>query len=476
MRICLISEGSYPYVLGGVSSWIDTLTKSCPEHEFIIYTIYPDSRARGKYKYQLGQNIVEVTGVFLDDIKLEGGKKGRRFKLSKEKHEALEGLLMGDIFSWADIFEFFRDTPLSNVTDFFMSKNFFDLVMSLYRMKYPYTPFTEFIWTIRSIYIILFFLLMKKMPEADIYHSVSTGYAGIMASYGKFLYHKPLILSEHGIYTREREEEIIKADWVKGYYKELWINYFYSLSRCTYDLADVVTSLFATNRGLQIEIGCPEEKIRIIPNGIDLARFEDIPSEKETDKVFIGAIVRITPIKDIKTMLQSFALVKNKVANAEFFIMGPADEDEDYYEECLEMARQLNLEDVHFTGAVDIRQYIGKMDILVLTSLSEGQPLAVMEGMAAKKPHVCTNVGDCRGLMFGDQDHYGQAGFIEFVMDYKGIAQSIIKLCENASMRQEFGLNAYHRVSAFYRKADFILKYKQLYQQVGSEENGGNRL
>lgn len=476
MRICLLAEGSYPYVLGGVSSWIDTLTKSCPEHEFIIYSIMPESSMEGKYKYQLASNVVGGSGVFLDAIKLEGGKKGRRFKLSKGQQEALEGMLMGEIFSWNDIFGFFRDAYFTNVTDFFMSKNFFDLVMTMYRKKYPYTPFTEFVWTMRSIYIILFYLLMNKLPEADLYHSVSTGYAGIMASYGKFLYNKPLILSEHGIYTREREEEIIKADWVKGYYKEIWISYFYGLSRCTYELADAVTSLFQTNKELQIETGCPEEKIRIIPNGIDLSRFQDLSTEKEGSTIKIGAIVRITPIKDIKTMLQSFAVVKNEIENAEFYIMGPADEDEDYKNECLEMARQLNLRDTHFTGAVDIRQHIGKMDVLVLTSLSEGQPLAVMEGMAAKKPHVCTNVGDCRGLMFGSNDHYGQAGFIEYVMDHKGIAQSIIRLCENESMRREFGENGYRRVSDLYRKEDFILKYKQLYAELGSEQSGRNRV
>ena len=39
MRICLLTEGSYPYVVGGVSSWCQMLIQGLPEHEFFIYSI-----------------------------------------------------------------------------------------------------------------------------------------------------------------------------------------------------------------------------------------------------------------------------------------------------------------------------------------------------------------------------------------------------------------------------------------------------
>ena len=51
-------------------------------------------------------------------------------------------------------------------------------------------------------------------PEADVYHSISTGYGGILATLGSLTYDKPLFLTEHGIYTREREEELLRAKWV----------------------------------------------------------------------------------------------------------------------------------------------------------------------------------------------------------------------------------------------------------------------
>ncbi|WP_224654492.1 DUF3492 domain-containing protein, partial [Escherichia coli] len=78
------------------------------------------------------------------------------------------------------------------------------------------------------------------------------------------------LLTEHGIYYREREEEIIKADWVKGEFKDLLILYFYTLSIAIYDAADEVITLFHRNMEIEVEMGCAEEKISIIPNGVEI--------------------------------------------------------------------------------------------------------------------------------------------------------------------------------------------------------------
>ena len=54
----------------------------------------------------------------------------------------------------------------------------------------------------------------KPMERLWVYHSISTGYGGILATLGSLTYDKPLFLTEHGIYTREREEELLRAKWV----------------------------------------------------------------------------------------------------------------------------------------------------------------------------------------------------------------------------------------------------------------------
>ena len=69
MKICLIAEGSYPYILGGVSSWIQQLVTAMPQHEFIIYSIGAKIEQKSRYAYQLPKNISKVEEVFLDEFK-----------------------------------------------------------------------------------------------------------------------------------------------------------------------------------------------------------------------------------------------------------------------------------------------------------------------------------------------------------------------------------------------------------------------
>ncbi len=73
MKICLIAEGSYPYITGGVSSWINQLIRSMPEYEFVLIAINPDSTRRGQYRYELPDNLVNIYELFLDVIQKKPG-------------------------------------------------------------------------------------------------------------------------------------------------------------------------------------------------------------------------------------------------------------------------------------------------------------------------------------------------------------------------------------------------------------------
>lgn len=477
MKICIIAEGSYPYVTGGVSSWIHNIATQMPEHQFVIYAIAAHKHQQGKFKYSLPDNVIEVRETFLDSYTEEDGKWGKRFRINDEHKRNVKALLgeAGDIH-WASFFQLLRSTQFNNVSDFLLSKDFFDILEELCKERYPLVPFTEMFWTVRSMVLPLFITIRNELPEADLYHSVSTGYAGVVGAVAKHVYDKPFLLTEHGIYSREREEEIIKAEWVKGYFKDLWIHYFYKLSSCAYEMSDSVTTLFHRNKEIEMELGCSEDKISIIPNGVRIDDYRSLPQGEKDHAIRIGAIVRVVPIKDIKTMIQSFALIKAEVPNSIFYIMGPYEEDETYYEECLQLVEALQVADVVFTGTVNIKEYIGQMDLLMLTSISEGQPLAILEGMAAGKPFVTTNVGSCRELMEGQDDGIGAAGFVVPVMHYEQLAQAAITLCKNPKLRTEMGKNAYQRVLRHYRQDEVIRSYRKLYEQLGGERNGGNRI
>ena len=67
MRVCMIMEGCYPYVYGGVSSWTHQYIQAMPEIEFVLWCIGAKSEDRGKFKFQIPENVVEIREVFLDE-------------------------------------------------------------------------------------------------------------------------------------------------------------------------------------------------------------------------------------------------------------------------------------------------------------------------------------------------------------------------------------------------------------------------
>lgn len=470
----MIAEGSYPYVVGGVSSWIHQLIQSMPDCHFIIVTINPESNIRGQYKYTLPQNVVELQDIFLDELFTEKGRWNRKLRLSPEELASFRAMIYMKDIDWPVWFDFFQNCLYEgiNAYELITSKVFYDLVQMVYGDLYSNMSFMSIYWMMRSMFSTVFSLLLMDFPKADIYHAVSTGYAGLIGSYAAHNSGGALVVTEHGIYTREREEEIIKADWVKGHLKDIWINFFYLLSNCAYTCADQVVTLFNKSRDIIIEIGCPVQKTAVIHNGIDIARFKEIAETIERREprlqLNIGSITRVVPIKDIKTMLQAFSLVSKHVHNVKFYIIGPTEEDPDYYQECIQYMDFLALDTVVFTGKVDIRGYLADMDLLVLTSISEGQPLAILEGFACRLPFVTTNVGDCETMINGDSDHLGQAGLVAPVMDYTRISECIINLCDNADLRAKCGEAAYQRVKHYYLHSSVVDQYKEIYEKLES--------
>lgn len=468
MKICIVAEGCYPYVVGGVSGWIHSMIQAFPEHEFIILSVISNRKQSGKFEYHLPENVSAVYEAYLDDLDWGAGRKeGRRTKLKKNEYRALRSLIMNRRVDWDTIFDMFRKDTFS-IDDLLMGADFLKIVKEYYNLNYSQIVFSDFLWTIRSIYLPLFLILKTPIPRADVYHCVATGYAGILGAMANRLYGSRILVSEHGIYTREREEEIIKAQWVKGIYKNIWIDQFKKMSMVAYEKADKVTSLYSHARELQLELGCPEEKTMITPNGIDTDRFKNIPGKQPGDENYfnIGAVLRVAPIKDVKTMIQAFSFAKEKNPRLKLWIMGPLDEEKEYADECFDLVDALGVKDIEFTGRIDVTKYLGRMDITILTSISEGQPLTILEGFAAHKPVIATDVGNCRELIEGPDDGYGAAGIVTHIMNVTEIAESLVYLAGNEAEREAMGEAGYKRVIHKYRIDQMRDAYRKLYDEL----------
>ena len=473
MKICMVAEGCYPYVVGGVSGWIHSMIKAFPQHEFIILAIISDRKQSGKFQYEMPDNVSAVYEAYLNDVDWSKGKH-KKIKLDKKQYRALQSVILGYKTDWDTLFAMCQKEEFS-IDAFLMGEDFFHVVEECYEAKYSQIVFSDFLWTMRSIYLPLFLILHTKIPRADVYHCVATGYAGVLGGMAGYLYHCGLLVSEHGIYTREREEEILKASWVSGIYKDIWIEQFKKMSRLAYDRADAVTALYGHARKLQTELGCDISIIHVTPNGIDVDSFANIPGKQPEDEGFIniGAVLRVTPIKDVKTMIRAFAFAAERVPNLKLWIMGPCDEDKEYAEECYELVEVLGLENVIFTGRIQVKEYLGRMDFTILTSISEGQPLTILESYAAHKPVIATDVGNCRELIYGEEgDTFGTAGILTHIMNTEELAEAMRKLALSAELRQEMGEIGFKRVNTYYRIEQMREKFDSLYKEVypGMEE------
>ena len=470
MKICIVAEGCYPYVVGGVSGWIHSMIQALPDKEFIILSIISDREQSGKFLYELPHNVSAVYEAYLNDVDWKRGKH-KKIHLNRQQYRALRSVLQGYKTEWNVLFDLCQEKDFS-IDALLMGEDFFHVVEECYEAKYSQIVFSDFLWTMRSIYLPLFLILNTRIPKADIYHCVATGYAGVLGGMAKHLYDCSLLVSEHGIYTREREEEILKASWVNGIYKNIWIDQFRKMSRLAYDSADAVTSLYGHARQLQIELGCDPRKIHVTPNGIHVEDFADIPGKQKQDEGFvnIGAVLRVTPIKDVKTMIRAYAFAKERVPALKLWIMGPCDEDKEYAKECYDLVDVLDLKDVIFTGRINVREYLGRMDFTILTSISEGQPLTILESFAAHKPVIATDVGNCRELLFGEeQDTFGEAGILTHIMNTQELADAMCTLANSCELRERMGENGYRRVNAYYRTDQMRERFHRLYMDIYQE-------
>ncbi len=469
MRICLILEGCYPYINGGVSTWMHQYITEMPEHEFVLWVIGAKAENKDRFVYTLPENVVGVEQIFLDDALRVKDSGLFRHSFTEEEKEALRRLVSSDHPDWNLLFEMYQVKKI-NPMSYLKSESFLEILTETCRREFPYIAFSDTFHSVRSRLLPVLYLMGGHIPEADCYHAICTGYGGLLATMAAYIKKKPMLLTEHGIYTREREEEIIRAKWVAQAFKPHWIKFFYMLSDLTYERAFRVTALFTRAMETQIDMGCEAKKCRVIENGISYERLCNIPLKEDDGMVDIGAVVRLAPIKDIKTMIYAFFELCARRSNVRLHIMGGVD-DREYADECYALVKQLGLEEkIIFTGRVNIIEYFEKLDFTLLTSISEGQPLSVLESFAARRPAVTTDVGCCSELLNGKPgDTLGIAGYFAPPMQREKLANAMERLCESRELRLKMGEIGQKRAYEHFRYNIMLTKYRNLYKEVENE-------
>ncbi|KAB0484862.1 Glycosyltransferase involved in cell wall bisynthesis [Pseudomonas reinekei] len=487
--ICLLLEGTWPYVRGGVSSWIHQMILGLPELTFSVMFIGGQRSAYPERRYQVPSNVVHIEEVFLEDATHTTDTRGTPRKADLQQLEDLYRFLHHPDAPEPALGENLLDCIAQGrltLDDVLRSRASWEALSEGYRLHCADPSFINYFWTLRSMQSPLLMLAesSRRMPRARMLHSISTGYAGLLGCILKQRWNCTYLLSEHGIYTKERKIDLAQASWIaessgqalnrsldagSGYIRTLWVRFFERIGQLTYNSADNIISLYDGNRQRQIKDGADPVRTQVIPNGIDLPQWTAaLESRAPGIAPVVGLIGRVVPIKDVKTFLRAMRGVISAMPEAEGWIVGPEEEDPEYVSECRSLMASLGLEGkVHFLGFQRIQDILPKLGLMVLTSISEAQPLVILEAWAAGTPVVSSDVGSCREMIEGgspeDRD-LGLAGKVVAIADPQATSVAILELLRSPQRWQAAQASGLLRVNRYYTEALMLQRYRDLYQ------------
>ena len=205
----------------------------------------------------------------------------------------------------------------------------------------------------------------------------------------------------------------------------------------------------AQRRYLVDELGYPDDKIRIIHNGVDPALF-DVNTDRgvlaefgwaEDDPV-VGILAELSPIKDHGTFLRAARIVIDEMPRARFLIIGDGACRVQLETLCAELRITSN---VHFAGVRhDVARLLRAIDVFALSSITvECFSIALLEAMACARPAVCTAVGGIPEMI-----NDGETGYLVPPGDRHQLAARLMNVLSNPQTARRMGRAGRDRVEA----------------------------
>lgn len=303
----------------------------------------------------------------------------------------------------------------------------------------------------------------SNLPQPELVHAAGTGLAGALGLAFKAR-GTPLVVTEHASYVEELRlgnlllesgQEVPRAQ------REAYIQLFADLRDACYRDADLVTSLYEQRRQLQRMYGADKAKTLTIPNGVIVPTLWDIAERQGPTVGFVG---RIATIKDPLKFIDVAEAAAQRTPGLTAPMFGPIDCDADYAERF--HARVEASDVVSWHGAVPSPEAFRHIDILLLTSENEAQPLAVLEAMARRIPVVATSVGDVPRMLH-DPVLGRRAGLT--ADDVHTLVEHVVGLASRPDAQRRFGLAGRERVQRHYAIEDTTAAYLRAYRSLQTE-------
>ncbi|MEM6287998.1 MAG: GT4 family glycosyltransferase PelF [Bacteroidota bacterium] len=426
--VLLTTEGTYPFEGGGVTTWADVVIKGLPDVDFHLLAVTGSTALRLHKEMPPHVRAIQTVPLFgsaepteftrhdepfsttvLRRARTTRGMVERRFVPLLERF--LAALERPEAAGWAEA-ELIRDlnryfVRLDHRATFRSEATwnaFRDTILAQEAAAGAdgvETTLGDLVQALRWLYSFLLPITLP-VPRTDVAHATLAGFAGLAGVISKLEYGTPFVVTDHGIYLRERYIAMSAAS-ESCFLKRFLLRLVHLVSRVCYVVADQVSPVCNHNSRWELKMGVTPDRIRTIYNGIDTSAFQVPEAEPEGRRPTVVTAARVFPLKDIETLIRACDVTRRRVPDVHFVVFGANWVDEPYTARCEALIDELGVRD-HFTFAgyhSNPSELYHEGDVFALSSISEGFPFSVIEAMACGRPVVATDVGGVKEALVG---------------------------------------------------------------------------
>jgi len=483
ISVLLTTEGTYPYYTGGVSTWCHRLTHGLPDIDFSVLAVVTNPSPQPQY--DLAPNVREVIKV-----PQWGLLQPAEYSCHQPTSLVLRNLwnttpqviaahfkpiferLLALLFS-PNCDKYELGQVLLKLQSYFQHHDYEKTMNSLdawnvlqHALRATWEcrpPATEHptLAEVKQAYRLLYHLLMVlhfPIPYADIAHSSAASFCGLPCVLAKLAHGTPYLLTEHGVYLREQYLNLRRQ--VKSFFVR-WFLYrvVENVVELNYYFADLVIPVCAYNSRWEKHLGVPQNRIKVIFNGVDPEKF--YPCKREhSGRALVSTVGLIYPLKGQLDLIDAAARLKPMFDNLEVRVYGtPADRE--YFDACRCKVAEFELDNcVTFAGSTKKPwEVYNDADVIAFPSISEAFPYAVVEAMSCGAAIVATDVG-------GVGEALGDCGLLVPAGTPQAMADAISFLLRDAAERERLGHMARARVLKHFTEEQFLNSYGGAYREL----------
>jgi glycosyltransferase involved in cell wall biosynthesis len=488
----MVTEGTYPYHWGGVSTWCHQLLTDLSNIDFKLISLIGDPTL--KPAFTLPPNVVDFRPIPMWGVRelLETRSDLSLDELRARKTQTTPAAIASDFIPLFRTFleELYVDScdpqrlgwTIHAMYRFFLRYDFdsamrsqvvWDCFVQTSQAHFPRLAaqhgYVDASFTLADLTTCFqwlyhwFFAIGAPLPVADVVHSAMAGVCTMVAVVARYEYGAVFMMTEHGIYLRERY--LAEAGSAGVLFRKLFsLRFARRMTELSYALADQISPCCDYNQRWELRNGAKHERVRTIYYGVDSDAFT--PQHKPFgDPPVVVWVGRIDPLKDVLTLLQAAALVHQARPDIQFRLFGSAPAgNEGYYQKCLELRKELGLEEtVIFAGfRSNTVSAFNEGDVVVLSSVSEAFPFVILEAMLCEKPVVATKVG-------GVPEQLQGCGIAVEPRNPEEMAQAILKLMNDPALAEKLGKAARQKAMKEYSTRQSGSAHKLSYRRMFSQ-------